>query len=815
VIIDKNICQSTYLGAFSYREYTNQQNQLMKKYKYLYRFLETELKDNRERISKILVGELEIPPVPKKNIVRNVIDASYLEHHFEKVFFGLYGENSYNLLTKEKGIIGFSGENIFADYVIEKKDEKIVIEENGENYHHPQKTGEERYRKQIERQNALIYQGYKVFRFSKNEIEFQDRMVEEMEIFFGKAEEFIPQNRIDTKREFQLYEHQEITLENLKRMREEGVKSALIVQPTGTGKSRIAIEDMEVYLRENKEKKILVISPTRALRQQWIKNILENITNISVGESEDNQIIIVTQNWISRKKNRFHPEEFGYIVVDEAHHSVADEISKTIKYFNPQFLFGMTATPDRNDKKKMEEIFSTVETKLTLKEAIEKKICCAIRVFRLESNISLSEVRFNGKEYTAGDLEKKIVVESRNTLIADTLEKYFGSHVEELGEKQGVIFCVNIRHCEIMAKLLNSRGINARAVSGNDSESEKYLKEYLDGKVRFICSCQLLSEGWDAPKTSIIVMARPTMSKVLYYQQLGRGTRRAEGKEALYVVDVVDNYGFNAVPWSTNAVFNNPFYAPFRDVISGKIDFTGELIHIDYLLEREKNLVEVDIETFQKKYGHLISVEELARELFISNGTVNSWVKKGDITPDYTLTLGRNKYYKFEKEKIEIIRISKKLKHRTKETIGEDFWEFIGEKDYTFSYKIVFVLSFLKNLMRDGEADFQKIKSTYVNYYKKRLENNLHVDKKGCPYTSHYLDNDKDIIRNIINNPFEKFERKRFIYHSADLKNIGFSYHLWEKLDKNSLKKLKLVMMEDLKKYYENLGGEGDTSELL
>ncbi|MGL4567910.1 MAG: DEAD/DEAH box helicase, partial [Fusobacteriaceae bacterium] len=354
-----------------------------------------------------------------------------------------------------------------------------------------------------------------------------------------------------------------------------------------------------------------------------------------------------------------------------------------------------------------------------------------------------------------------------------------------------------------------------RAVSGKDRESEKYLREYLDGGIRFLCSCQLISEGWDAPTTSIIVMARPTMSKVLYYQQLGRGTRKAEGKEALYLIDVVDNYGFNAVPWSSNAVFNNPFYTPFGDAMTGKTDFSGELIYIDYLLEREKNLVEVDIETFQKKYGDMISAEELARELFLSTGTVNSWVKKGEIEADYTLSLGRNRYYKFKKEKTEEIRILKKLKRRTKETIGEDFWEFIGEKDYTFSYKIVFILSLLKNLDKDGEADFQKVKSTYRNYYKKRLEYNLPVDKKGCPYTLEYLENDKEISRNMINNPFEKFERKRFIYHSSDLKNIGFSYHLWEKLDRESLEKLKMVMVEDLKKYYEKLGGEGEIDGLL
>ncbi|MGL4402653.1 MAG: hypothetical protein ACRCTS_02845, partial [Fusobacteriaceae bacterium] len=111
--------------------------------------------------------------------------------------------------------------------------------------------------------------------------------------------------------------------------------------------------------------------------------------------------------------------------------------------------------------------------------------------------------------------------------------------------------------------------------------------------------------------------------------------------------------------------------------------------------------------------------------------------------------------------------------------------------------------------------DFQKVKSTYRNYYKKRLEDNLPVDKKGCPYTLEYLENDKEISRNIINNPFEKFERKRFIYHSGDLKNIGFSYHLWEKMDSESLERLKMVMVEDLKKYYGNLGGEGDMDGIL
>ncbi|MGL6099261.1 MAG: DEAD/DEAH box helicase family protein, partial [Fusobacteriaceae bacterium] len=282
VIIDKNICMTKFEEPFSYREYTNYQNRLMKKHRYLYRFLEKDIELNINKIRDIINGRIEIPLVAQKNIKREGIDASYLEHHFENMFMEFYGDESYNFLKKEAKIIGFNGENIFADYLIEKRNESIVIEENGENYHHPQKTGEERYKKQIERQNALVYQDYKVFRFSKNEIEFKDRMLEEMEIFFGRADEFILQNRIEKKREFKLYDHQEVSLKNLKIMREQEIQSTLIVLPTGTGKSMIAIHDIDNYLKKNGNKKVLIISPTKPLRDKWIKDIKDNIEKISV-----------------------------------------------------------------------------------------------------------------------------------------------------------------------------------------------------------------------------------------------------------------------------------------------------------------------------------------------------------------------------------------------------------------------------------------------------------------------------------------------------------------------------------------------------
>ncbi|MGL5624068.1 hypothetical protein, partial [Cetobacterium sp.] len=108
--------------------------------------------------------------------------------------------------------------------------------------------------------------------------------------------------------------------------------------------------------------------------------------------------------------------------------------------------------------------------------------------------------------------------------------------------------------------------------------------------------------------------------------------------------------------------------------------------------------------------------------------------------------------------------------------------------------------------------DFEKVKADYITYYRKRLEDGLPVDKKSCPYTAEYLNSDKEMTRNIIVNPFEKFERKRFIYYGKDLKNIGFSFYLWQKVDSDFIKKLKNKMLEDLENYYKDLGGAGDTS---
>ena len=198
-------------------------------------------------------------------------------------------------------------------------------------------------------------------------------------------------------------------------------------------------------------------------------------------------------------------EHYDYIVFDEAHHAQAANCKKTLQYFTPKYLIGLTATPERLDKRKLDEIFGQYETKLTLREAIQKGVISNIRCYRLISNIDLSEVRYNGKDYNYADLEKTLVIDSRNELIVNTIKKYFKPQKDFF--KQGIVFCVNIQHCKKIEKLFNEAGIKAKAVYGLNKDNDEIFEKYRNKEIQFLLSCQVISEGLDCPQTEIVVMA--------------------------------------------------------------------------------------------------------------------------------------------------------------------------------------------------------------------------------------------------------------------------------------------------------------------
>lgn len=493
-------------------------------------------------------------------------------------------------------------------------------------------------------------------------------------------------------------------------------------------------------------------------------------------------------------------------MVDEAHHAAAHGLRKILEHFTPSHLLGVTATPERFDQQKIEEIFGEYSPQLSLEDAIQKGLVSPVRCFRVKSNIDLSEVRFNGREFVKNDLQTTLLVPSRDLLIVDLLHRYFGG---EFRHKQGVVFCVDIKHAKRMADVLSKSGITAAAVDGKDrKKADEAQKLYNRGTTRFLCACDLLTEGWDSPQTSILVMARPTFSKVLYMQQLGRGLRNHPGKEALYVIDVVDNYGAKLQPLSLHALFKIPNYLPFANLLDPKReDRQDEIIVLDGLFEGERRIEPVDIFTFEEMYGSFLNEEQLARELFVSTGTVRQWVRKGKIISDVTYPFGRRQLHFFDPQQVEFIREQNGLKGHSEETRVEDFEEFLDKRDYTFSYKIIFLLSFLKICNARSEASLPDLLELYHRFYADLLNKHGQNERETCPYNrQEYLTDSQEIKRSILANPFEKFERKRFFYHCKDLNYIALDPTLVSNIKPEKYSKIAEQMEHDLHDYYEKIG---------
>ncbi len=719
-------------------------------------------------------------------------DNTPLEKTFEDLFVDTYGDNATEYLKKEYSVSLANGRNAFVDYVIETKNGNFAIEENGVHYHHPCIIGNKAYDRQLEKQNTLNLYGFKVFRFSIQNLTFKEQTIDNIKTYLGDKENFINSVVVKQERKFKLYEHQEQILDDLHKSRQEGINTTLIVIPTGTGKSQIVIEDIKDLAKKNEIHKVLIMVPTTTLKNDWKKRV-ENL-------DKSLNIEIKFYNTVFQEKNSLDKSYYDYIVFDEAHHAQAANCKKTLQYFTPKYLIGLTATPERLDRKKLDEIFGEYESKLTLREAIEKGVISNIRCYRLISNIDLSEVRYNGKDYNYADLEKTLIVDSRNELIVKTIKKYFSPKKDFY--KQGIVFCVNINHCKKLEKMLNEQGITAKAVYGSNKSNDEIFEKYKNKEIQFLLSCQIISEGWDCPQTEVVVMARPTLSKVLYLQQIGRGVRNYPEKECLYVIDVVDNYAGKLTPWSFNSLFKIANYSDFAGVINNNFDY----LDILGLSENEISMQAIDVFTFEEKYKDYKSLEQTARELFIGTNTLSKWVKQNPNFSSLYLPIGSKMMPYFSSADIQNIKQIKKLKDHNEETILQDFIDFVDENTLTYSFKLIFLLNMFKLADKEGEVNMDNLIDEYSAFYKDRIERNLQVDRSGCVYDMEYLNDRTKMKKSILDNPFEKFERKRFVYFSKDLNILSFNPNLWSKLTDEVKGEIISKEKRFLEDYYKNMG---------
>ena len=788
VIIDDEIC-SCRDGEqiFPYTLITDKQNHYMKIYRRVFRFLGFD----PETIEKCLQrSRQEVLYSTKKISERGEhADSSPLELLFEQNFTDVYGMRALKYLQKEFRISDEDGNNYFLDYLVDTADSRVAIEENGIHYHHPQLIGIEGYRKQLRKQNTCALWGLKLYRFSTEDCRFKDRIEDDIRSYLGKDTSGFREAGLLLERKTELYEHQEISLAQIQERREKGIRAFLIVLPTAAGKSRIVEEDIQKFAAGKEQFRALILAPNTNIIADWKERIDKDLQPLQ------DRIDIKTYSYAVRHYHEKARDYYSYIVVDEAHHAVAPMLKRVIQYYAPEFLVGLTATDQRPDKKRLEEIFGNYTTELSLKDAMEKGVVARANVYRIETNIDLSHVRFNGKDYVNADLEKSVRVTSRNDLIVNVLKGYFTEG--DAGKRQGIIFCINKAHTKEMARLLNAAGISAQDYSGDTKHPEKVMQEFKEHKIRFLCACDMISEGWDYPELGILVMARPTLSKVLYLQQIGRGLRRTSIKKNVFVIDVVDEYGAMVRPCSMHAIFGNSLYVPFGD-ITRQDYLPGQMIEIDGITERVERIVEVDIHTFEEKYGDYYSQEQLAREYFVNTGTITSWIRKGKITPTVEFPFGSKKISLFSPEDVEKYRKELNIQEHNDDTVRDDFFAFLEERDYSLSYKMPFLLSFIDHMDTIGDAKIEDVLTDYIAFYQDRIDKGLPVDRPSCPYNAETLKDRKMIKSSMLTNPFEKFERKRFMYYSKDLGVISLNHALLAKMSEGDWERVKGQMREDL-----------------
>jgi superfamily II DNA or RNA helicase len=740
------------------------------------------------------------------------------EDLFTTLFAQVFGLEKIQLLVPQLPVQDIYGASRYVDYALQTVEEKVAFEIDGLTWHVPDPEAIGKYEDDILRQNSLIHQGWRVFRWTDRQIAQEPEQVkEQLALFLERIpgllafDDFLPKQHGDV---IELRPHQEEALAALDQLRSQGNTIALVTHAQGAGKTVTAIMDARrlggrtLFVAHTKD---LVHQAHRKFGELWP----EETTGLFLDEVSDTEEynIVGTVQSLSKHLSVFKPDAFSYLIIDEAHHATAESYQHLLRYFQTQFTLGLTATPDQADGQSALEVFRNAAHRLSLREAVENGELVPIRCVRVETNIDLTRVRFNQVQYNRRDLEETILVPSRDRFIVDT----YRNHV--FGRK-AVVFCVNVRHGDELANLFRSHDIPARSVSGRmpTQERKQYLEQFARGDLRVLCACDLLNEGWDCPDIEVLLMARPTLSKVIYLQQLGRGTRKAPGKECLIVFDFVDNATRYNQSLSLHRILGQRQYRPGSLVLARPDQLQAEQDALSsgeiptQILPVElwaKGYQEIDVFNWQEAVSGMISSSDLEVQLATADGRIRSAIDRGLIVPDHTLTLGERTYYYFREDRAEEVRQQLGLPRVDDASIRDLFLEFIKRMDMATSYKPVMLQSLLACLDEQGKARLDEVVRGFHSFYLQRERNHFTVERSTARMARASALSEEEVRTVMLSMPFEKFERRRYLrYDRGDLALIQFAPALWRQLLPEDLALIQQTCEEAITGYYEQLASK-------
>jgi superfamily II DNA or RNA helicase len=336
--------------------------------------------------------------------------------------------------------------------------------------------------------------------------------------------------------------------------------------PTGTGKTVVFAHFPRFF---QMKKRLLVLAHREELLLQAREKFLDVDPELKVGIEQsgsrapaDAKVVIASVPTLGRaggtRLRQLRPEEFFLIVVDEAHHAVAPTYRRIFEHFGlfdpntRRCLVGFTATPRRGDKQGLGAVFEEVCYARDLREMIAEQYLCPIAGWRVHSDTSLDKVQIRHGDFVESQLSQVVNTSERNSLLVTAYRKYASG-------RRAIVFCVNVAHVMDVCHAFMVVGIRTSAVWGDMPREDRRitLGQFSRGDIDVVTNCNVLTEGFDEPRVEAIIMARPTRSKLLYAQMVGRGTRRHPDKANLEIIDIADNSTTHQLS-GLNDLFNLP-----------------------------------------------------------------------------------------------------------------------------------------------------------------------------------------------------------------------------------------------------------------
>lgn len=453
-----------------------------------------------------------------------------------------------------------------------------------------------------------------------------------------------------------LRDYQEEAIQQVKREFEKGNNKQVIVLATGMGKTVIFSSLAKETIAKTK-KKALVLAHREELLKQAKDKILRTDPTLKVNlemadqhaDPDDTDVVVASVATVGRANSKrigkFNVEDFALIITDEAHHASASTYKNVYRHFgilkdependwNKDLLhLGVTATPNRMDNEGIDKIFNKVVYDYGIEKGIRSGWLTRIKAFRINTKTDLSQIHKTAGDFNLGELAQAVNNDDRNGRIIKAYETIVPG-------KQALVFAADVAHTQELTKLFELAGIKAGYVIGATpkEEREQTLKDFYDKKLQVVVNAMVLTEGYDNEGIEAILMARPTQSGILFQQMVGRGTRLADGKDYLTVIDFVDNtYKQNLK--TTASLLGIP----------GNVDFKGHDIldvksKVDELLELAPNInlekIDIDKIDYAIEEVDLLAGLQVPKELEVL--TEFDWHRYDENT--YRLSTGNNSF---------------------------------------------------------------------------------------------------------------------------------------------------------------------------